>query len=126
MPATEISAEKRRLIEESETYRRAIGAEVQHIKASTAWVPRTVGILRVVSPLLALSAPVIGLLFRRKKKAEPKLEHNGKSQKGLVAKALVLFEVFRKAKPFLDTFYRSRQRRTDRSKEASSRSASGK
>ena len=116
MAAAEISEEKRRLIEESERYRRAMGIELQNLKASTAWVPRTVGIVRATSPLLALAAPLIGLLIRRKKQAEPKHDRNGKAKKGLIATALFLFEMARKAKPFWESFRRSRPRHVETSK----------
>jgi hypothetical protein len=115
----QLTDEKRRLIEDSEQYRKAIAAEVQNIKASTAWVPRTVGIVRATSPLIALAAPVIGLIIGRKKKQKlevhsDSLEHkNGKSQKGMVGKALLLFEIFRKARPFWEHFQRARERRAE-------------
>jgi hypothetical protein len=114
----QLSDQKRRLLENSEKYRRALAAEFQNVKASTAWVPRTVGIVRATSPLVALAAPVIGFLIGRKKKGAPdKTAHkNGKSEKGMVAKALILFEIFRKAKPFWDHFQRARERRSDNSR----------
>ena len=118
MAADEISAEKRRLIQESERYRRAMGVEFQNLKASTAWVPRTVGIVRAASPIVAPATPLIGLLIRRKKQAQGKHEHdhNGKPKKGLIATALFLFEMARKAKPFWQSFRRSRPRRVETSK----------
>jgi len=115
MAAAEISEEKRRLIQESERYRRAMGVELQNLKASTAWVPRTVGIVRAASPILALATPLIGLLIRRKKHAQATHEHNGKPKKGLIATALFLFEMARKAKPFWESFRRSRPRRVETS-----------
>lgn len=116
MASAEISEEKRRLIEESERYRRAMGAELQNLKASTAWVPKTVGIVRATSPILALAMPLVGLFIRRKKQAQPKHDNNGKPKKGLIATALFLFEMARKAKPFWETFRRSRPRQVDRPK----------
>jgi hypothetical protein len=114
MAAAKVSEQKQRLLEESERYRRAMQADFQHLKAATAWVPKTVGVVRATSPFLALSAPIIGLLFRRKKKPEQAPERNGMSKKGLVTKALLILEVLRKAKPFWDTFRRPRQRPTPR------------
>ena len=119
--SNDVNERKRRLLEDSESYRRAMSAEVQNIKATTAWVPKTVGIIRATSPLIALAAPVIGLLVRRRKKQEPahKSEHkNGKAdkQKGLVGKALLALEIFRKAKPFWDHFQRSRERQAQNPK----------
>jgi len=119
MAATEVTEEKRRLIQESDRYRQAMAGDFQNLKVATAWVPKTVGVVRATSPFLALAAPLIGLLFRKKKKAEPKPEHNGKSQQqGLVAKALLAFEIFRKAKPFWEHFQRSRQRHAQNAKGA--------
>jgi len=110
----ELSQRKRRLLENSEGYRRAMSAEFQNIKASTAWVPRTVGIVRATSPLVALAAPVVGFLMHRKKKQEPHKheEKNGKAdkQRGLVGKVLLAIEIIRKAKPFWDHFQRARER----------------
>ena len=107
-----LTDEKRRLIEESERYRQAMTAEFKNAKASTAWVPRSVGVMRAVSPLLALAVPALGLIFRKKKRPElhtASVERDGKSQ-GIVAKALLAFELLRKAKPFWDSFRRSRSR----------------
>src|SRR5437899_2913487 len=96
-----LSDEKRRLLEESERYRQAMTAEFRHAKAATAWVPTTIGIVRAVSPLVAVSAPVLGLLFSKKKHYDPKheRERDGKP-KGVVAMSLLAFELLRKAKPF--------------------------
>jgi hypothetical protein len=110
MASTKVSEEKKRLLEESERYRRALETDFQNLKTATAWVPKTLGVVRATSPLLALSAPIIGLLFRRKKKREPMPEHNGKPNKGLVATALLVIELLWKAKPFWDTFRRPRPR----------------
>jgi len=118
----ELSDQKRRLIENAERYREAIAAEMQNVKAATAWVPRTVGVMRATSPLIALAAPVIGLLLRRKKKHSEVVHHaevhqkNGKSEKGMVAKALFVFEILRKAKPFWEHFQRTRERRAESSR----------
>ena len=111
----------RELIAVCERYRHAMGIELQNLKASTAWVPRTVGIVRATSPILALATPLIGLLLRRKKQAEPKPDRNGKPKKGLVATALFLFEIARKAKPFWDSFRRGRPRRVEHPKPAPAR-----
>jgi hypothetical protein len=112
MAETGMSDEKRRLIEESDRYRQAITSEFRNLKSATAWVPRTVGVMKAVSPLLALSAPVLGLFLRnKKKKPEPKIERDGKTHsQGVVAKALLAFELLRKARPFWESFQRSRHR----------------
>jgi len=117
--------EKRRLLQESEHFRQAMGSEFQNLKVATAWVPKTVGVIRATSPFLALATPLIGLFFRKKKKDQPKFDrHNGKSeQQGVVAKALLAFEIFRKARPFWEHFQRSRQRHAENSKAAQAKSA---
>ena len=107
MAQAELSDEKRRLIEESERYRQAMTAEFRNLKATTAWVPNTLGVVRAVSPLVALSAPVLGFLLRRKKHLlEPSKHHRDGKPQGVVAMALFAFELFRKAKPFFDSFRR--------------------
>lgn len=109
-----IGDEKRRMIAESDRYRQAMTVEFQNIKAATAWVPKTAGVIRATSPFLALAAPLIGLFVKRKNKAEPKAIHNGKAEtQGLVAKTLLAFEIFRKIRPFWDNFQQARRRRTD-------------
>src|SRR5258706_7269317 len=82
-------------------------AEFRNAKAATAWVPTTIGVVRAVSPLVALSAPVLGLLFSKKKHYDPKHEgeRDGKP-KGVVAMSLLAFELLRKAKPFWESFRR--------------------
>jgi|SRR4051812_16215273 len=125
MAATEMTDEKRRLLQESERFRQSMGAEFQNVKVATAWVPKTVGVVRATSPFLALATPLIGLFFRRKKKDQPKVDHhhNGKSEQGLVAKALLAFEIFRKARPFFEHFQRSRQRHAENAKATQARSS---
>ena len=117
MAEARLSEEKRRLIQESERYRQSMTVEFKHLKASTAWVPRTIGVMRAVSPLLALSAPVLGLFLRKRKKTiTPKhAERDGKSQ-GVVAKALLAFEILRKARPFWESFQRSRHHSNNKPK----------
>jgi len=101
-----LTEEKRRLIEESERYRQAMSAEFRNLKASTAWVPNTLGVVRAVSPLVALSAPVLGFLLRKKKLQHEPKEHRDGKPKGVVAMTFLAFELFRKAKPFFDSFRR--------------------
>ena len=110
MAEARMSEEKRRLIEESERYRQAMTGECRRLKAATAWVPRTVGVMRAVSPLVALSAPILGLFLRKRKKDHPRMDRDGKHGGGLFSKALLAFELFRKAMPFWDSFQRSRPR----------------
>jgi hypothetical protein len=121
MAETGLTDEKRRLIEESERYRHSMTAEFRNLKAATAWVPRTLGVVRAVSPLLALSAPVLGLFLRKRKKSAPRHHdpegHDGKAQ-GLVAKAFLAFELLRKARPFWESFQRSRHRSNNKAREA--------
>ena len=122
MAEARLNDEKRRLIEESDRYRQAMTGEFTNVKAATAWVPRTIGIVRAVSPLLALSAPVLGLFLRKRKKPEPKLvDRDGKSQshQGLVAKVFLAFELLRKARPFWESFQRSRHRANNKPSPAS-------
>jgi len=119
MAAAKITSaeEKRRVIEESARYRHAMTVEFQNIKAATAWVPKTVGIVRATTPFLALAAPLIGLFVKKKKKTEPKAIHNGKAEKqGLVAKALMAFEIVRKIRPFWENFQHARRRRAEQTK----------
>jgi len=118
MASTEIEERKRRLIEESERYRRALEGDLDYLKASTAWVPKTIGIVRTASPFVALAAPLLGLVFRRKKK-ELAHQHNGKAKRGLLATGLFAFDVFRKIRPFWQNLQRHRPQPGVSSKNAS-------
>ena len=100
-----LNDDKRRLLEESERYRQAMSAEFRNLKASTSWVPMTLGVVRAASPLVALSVPLIGFLLRKKHHLPTKHERDGKP-KGVVGATLLVFELLRKAKPFWETFRR--------------------
>jgi hypothetical protein len=119
MDSAEVEERKRRLVEESERYRQALEGDLQNLKAATAWVPKTIGIVRTASPFVALAAPLLGLVFRRKKR-EPTHQHNGKVKKGLVATGLFAFDLFRRIRPFWQNLQRPRPQ-----PDVSSKSASG-
>ena len=101
-----LTDEKRRFLEESERYRQAMSAEFRNLKATTAWVPNTLGVVRAVSPLVALAAPLLGFFLTRKRNQhEPKHHRDGKP-KGVVGATLLAFELLRKARPFWESFRR--------------------
>lgn len=100
----ELQARKRQLLARSEEYRRALAAECAQIQAATAWVPRALQYARMVSPILAIAAPLAGWLFRSRKRRAltPPPKRN------LLGRMFAGYEVARRIKPVWDGFRRSR------------------
>jgi len=94
----ELAARKRQLLAESELCRQSLEMEFQTLKTATAWVPRTVKIARSVYPILFLAAPLLGYAFTRKR-PRPTAEDGQPARRGLLAKALAGYRLFRKVKP---------------------------
>lgn len=100
----DLQARKQQLLVRSEIYRCSIAAECAHIQAATAWIPRALQYARMVSPILAVAAPLAGWLFRSRKKravASP-------PKRNFLSKVLAGYHVARQIKPVWDGFRRSR------------------
>lgn len=110
----DLQARKRELLAQSAIYRDALRVELVHIQAATAWVPKALNYARMISPILALAAPVAGWFFgsrktKRKwwggsKEAAPQKKRN------LLGRVLAGYQFARQVKPVWDGFRKSRAR----------------
>ena len=100
----DLQARKQQLLVRSEIYRCSLAAECAHIQAATAWIPRTLHYARMVSPILAVAAPLAAWLFgsRKKRVTTPPPKRN------FLSTMLVGYKVARQIKPVWDGFRRSR------------------
>jgi len=78
-----LAEQKQDLIARGDLYRRAIANDLQHIQKSIGWVPRTLSLMRTVSPLLVLTGPLAAWLFRGRRKG--KVSKNGEPDKEKVS-----------------------------------------
>ena len=110
----ELQARKRELLAQSAIYRNALRVELAHIQAATAWVPRALTYARMISPILALAAPVAGWFFSSRKTkrkwwggakdpAPPK-------KRNLLGRMIAGYQFARQVKPVWDGFRKSRAR----------------
>jgi len=100
----DLHARKQQLLVRSEIYRCSLAAECAHIQAATAWIPRTLQYTRMVSPILAVAAPLAAWFFgsRKKRVTTPPPRRN------FLTTLLVGYKVARQIKPVWDGFRRSR------------------
>ncbi len=99
-----LAERKKELLARSEYYRESMAEEVHHLRAATAWVPRTIQVFRMVSPLLVVAAPAMGMLLKRRG-----FEKAAAPRKHMLGKILAGVQTFRKIKGFLDAFRPMRQ-----------------
>jgi hypothetical protein len=110
----DLQARKRELLAQDAVYRNALRVELARLQAATAWVPRAVTYARMISPILALAAPIAGWFFgarktkrgwwgRSKEVAPPK-------KRNLFGKMLAGYQFARQVKPVWDGFRKSRAR----------------
>jgi len=110
----ELQTRKRELLAQSAIYRNALRVELAHIQAAMAWVPRALTYARMISPILALAAPVAGWFFRSRKTkrkwwggakdpAPPK-------KRNLLGRMIAGYQFARQVKPVWDGFRKSRAR----------------
>src|SRR5438876_7794484 len=89
---------KEELLARSHVYRQSLEAEFRDIRTATAWVPKSVKVVRAVYPILLLAAPLLGYVFGRKR-----LRHNHRPSKGgILASALAGYRLVRQFKPVWD------------------------
>jgi hypothetical protein len=94
----DLAARKQRLLTQSERLRGALGEEFQQVKTTTAWMPRTVRVVRASYPVLLLGAPLLGYLLTRKKRHKP-IPQKASRRNGVVASAFAGYKLFRQMKP---------------------------
>lgn len=100
----DLEARKRELLIRSDIYRQALVAECAHLQAATAWVARALQFARMVSPILAVGAPLAGWLFRSRKKRVV----TPPPRRSLLSKVLAGYQFARQVKPVWDGFRRTR------------------
>jgi hypothetical protein len=88
----ELAARKRLLVAESEVNRRLLAVELARLQPAVAQAEKAASIGRAVSPILLTVAAVAGGFLLTK----------GNSLKGLGAKALVGWQLFKRLKPLWD------------------------
>ena len=92
----ELAERKRQLLARSEIYRQSISIEVDQIRRTTAWIPRTIHVARVVAPLLMFAVPLAGALFGRKRTTRKR------ALGGIASNVLAGVRLFRWIKPLWD------------------------
>src|SRR5512140_2721477 len=98
-----VAERKQELVARSELYRRAMAGEIQNIKGSVAWVPRSIQMLRWVSPALVIAAPILGILTGKRISARPVDKGGGeKKGKSMLAKILAGVAIYRKVRSVVD------------------------
>jgi hypothetical protein len=100
----ELQARKRELLARSDIFRRALVAECAQLESSAAWISRTWHYVRLVGPILAVSAPIAGWAFGSRSKP-------GKTpppKRNLLGRMLAGYRLARQIKPVWDGFRRSR------------------
>ena len=104
-----IEEQKRRLIAQSDLQRQAMAAEFQQLTASLAWVPRSVQLVRTVSPLMALVAPIGWVLLRRRSRPKPvPTVATAAAATGLISKIWRGYQIFQQVWPVVQGFRRTR------------------
>ncbi len=99
-----LAEHKKELLARSEYYRQSMAVELQNIRAATAWVPRTIQLFRMASPLLVVAAPALGMLLGRRSH-----EKAAAPRKHMLGRILAGVQAFRRVKGFLDAFRPMRQ-----------------
>jgi hypothetical protein len=77
-------------------------------------VPRSVGMVRSLAPILAVAAPIAGFFFARKKLADAgkgRKPPEPRGKKGLFATALMGFQLYNRVRPILSAFAQRQPRR---------------
>jgi len=110
---TSIEDYKRELLARSEVYRQTLAVQRAELQSSFEWVPRSVSMMRSIAPILAVAAPIAGLFFARKKLAggSTKKAPEPPVKKGLLATALMGFQLYNRVRPILTAFAQRRPER---------------
>jgi len=101
-----LAERKRELLARSALYRQSLESEFRNIETATAWVPKTLGMVRAAYPVLMVAAPLLGYAFARKKRRSPNGEapssNSASASRGIVATAWAGYKLFRRIKPVWD------------------------
>ena len=115
MASTEVRSveeQKRELLARSQRCREALMADCGEAAAALAWVSKTVQVVRSISPVLLVAAPLVGWLARRKMrngKARPPAADQAEKKKkmGVLALAWQGYRVYKQFAPFLQGFIKA-------------------
>jgi hypothetical protein len=112
---TSLDDYKRELLARSDLYRQTLTLQTQELRSSVAWVPRSLGMVRSIAPILAVAAPIAGFFFARKKitgnSTTARKGPETRAKKGFFATALMGFQLYNRVRPILSAFaQRPRQR----------------
>ncbi len=106
-----IQEQKRELIERNQGYREAIAVDCAQVGATLSWVPRTIQMVRAVSPLLLVASPLLGWLARKKlrngKSRLPETPEGKKKKAGIFAAAWKGFRLYQQIAPFIQGFMKA-------------------
>jgi len=97
-----LAERKRELLARGDLYRQSLESEFRNIETATAWVPKTVRMVRAAYPVLMFAAPLLGYTFARKKRRASNGEAPAPPARGLVATAWAGYKLFRRIKPIWD------------------------
>src|SRR5258705_13202419 len=98
----DLQARKHELLAQSTIYRKALSAELAHLQAATAWVPKAFYYARLISPILAMAAPLAGWLFSSRKPRQKSKDHSAPKKRSLLGKMLAGYQFARRVKPVWD------------------------
>jgi hypothetical protein len=105
----DLQARKRELLAQSAVYRNALSVELAHLQAATAWIPKAFYYARMISPILAMAAPIAGWFFSSRKPARKwGAKEAAPKKRGLFGKMLAGYQFARQVKPVWDGFRRTR------------------
>jgi hypothetical protein len=115
MAATEVKSlaeQKRELLERSQQYRAALVADCTEVGTALSWLPRTLQVLRTISPLLVVAAPLAGWLARKKMrdgraKAGKRDSEEKKKKLGVVGLVWSGFKIYQQVAPFIKGFMKA-------------------
>ena len=79
-----LAEQKQDLIARSDLYRRALADDLQRVQGSIGWVPKTLYLIKAVSPLLVMSGPLAAWLLSRGKR-KTKVTKNGELERDKVS-----------------------------------------
>ncbi|HTD87656.1 MAG TPA: hypothetical protein VK850_13860 [Candidatus Binatia bacterium] len=100
-----LAEQKQDLIARGDLYRRALANDLQQIQAAVGWVPKTLSLVRTVSPLLVLSGPLAAWLFRGRRKNKVATNGEpGKEKVSTLARIWGAIRIAQQAVPFVHGF----------------------
>ena len=110
-PVRSVAEQKRELLARSQQCREALAVDCREAAAHFSWVPRTVQVIRNISPVLLVAAPLVGWFARKKLrngKARTPDEHTDRKKKaGLFALAWQGFRIYKQVAPFVQGFMKA-------------------